>query len=418
MGLPSARLEGRKPLPANAYTAARIEPPELVSVPCLFMRGGSSRGAFFIDSDLPHDAVQRQALLLAAYGSPDERQIDGIGGADPLTSKAAVVGRSHRPDADVEYTFYQVGIDRASVASGGSCGNMLAAVGPFAILKGLVAAVEPATVVRIYTTNTRQTVIARVPVRAGLPCCEGDCAIAGVPSTGAAIKLDFGDCSGAVSGKLLPTGNACDVVKIEGRAVDVSLIDAATPFVFVDARDIGATALETPNELAGNAALMGRLEAIRGWAAVALGLVAQPEQAKTVTPNLPRVMMVAQPAAYTALDGRTLATEDFDLCVRQLAMQRPHKALAVTGAVCAAVATSVPGSVVASAIGKTLSEVRLGHPSGVLRVASRIGCDASGKLKIESAAIERTARLIMDGAVLVRRRRLDELTIALKGALA
>jgi methylitaconate Delta-isomerase len=415
MGLPFVPPERREPVAAGIASSACREKPELISVPCLFMRGGSSRGGFFLDSDLPRDPAQRHALLLAAYGSPDERQIDGIGGSDPLTSKAAVIARSSRPDADVEYTFHQVGIDQASVASGGSCGNMLAAVGPFAILKGLVAPVEPETVVRIYTTNTRQTVVARVPVSAGLPCCEGDCAIAGVPGTGAAIKLDFGDCSGAVSGKLLPTGNACDVVDVDGCSIAVSLIDAATPFVFVAAHDIGGTALETPSELTGNTALMARLEAVRGWAAVALGLVARPELAKAASPNLPRVMMVAPPASYTALGGQTLAATDVDLCVRQLAMQRPHKALAVTGAVCAAVATSVPDSVVAKAIGKALNEVRLGHPSGVLRVASRIAPGKSGGLAIESALIERTARLIMDGSVFVRQRKLDELAAALRG---
>src|SRR5581483_6729997 len=251
--------------------------PEQISIPCAFMRGGSSRGGFFFATDLQEDPARQHAFLLAAYGSPDERQIDGIGGSDPLTSKAAVIARSRRPDADVEYTFYQVGIDRPSVSSGGSCGNMLAAVGPFAILRGLVAPAEPETTVRIYTTNTRQTVIARVPVRAGLPACEGDCAIAGVPGTGAPIRLDFGDCSGAVSGKLLPTGAPRNIVEVEGRPARVSLIDAATPFVFVNAHDIGGTALETPDELIGNPSLMQRLELVRGWAAVALGLVAQAE---------------------------------------------------------------------------------------------------------------------------------------------
>jgi 2-methylaconitate cis-trans-isomerase PrpF len=389
--------------------------PEQISIPCAFMRGGSSRGGFFLESDLPRDPARRHAFLLAAYGSPDERQIDGIGGSDPLTSTAAVVARSGRPDADVEYTFYQVGIDRPAVASGGSCGNMLAAVGPFAILKGLVAPQEPETIVRIYTTNTRQTVIARVPVRSGLPSCEGDCAIAGVPGTGAAIRLDFGDCSGAASGKLLPTGAARDVIAVDGLSVNVSLIDAATPFVFVNARDIGGSALEMPDELSGNAPLMRRLELVRGWAAVVLGLVTQAEQAKSKSPNLPRVMMVASPAAYSTRDGRSVAAADVDICVRQLAMQRPHKALAVTGAVCAAVAASVPGSVVAEAIGRAHGEVRLGHPSGVLRVASRVAPNAAGDLVIRSAQIERTARLIMDGALFVRCRKIDELAASLRG---
>ena len=190
---------------------------EQIAIPCAFMRGGSSRGGFFLDDDLPRDKIRRSAVLLAAYGSPDGRQIDGIGGADPLTSKAAVVRRSERPDADVEYTFYQVGIDQPTVSTGGNCGNMLAAVGPFAIRRGLVPAVEPETVVRIYTTNTQQVVTARIPVRMGEPCCEGDCTIAGVPDPGAAIRLDFGDCAGAVSGKLDPWQQAIAFASVCSR---------------------------------------------------------------------------------------------------------------------------------------------------------------------------------------------------------
>jgi 2-methylaconitate cis-trans-isomerase PrpF len=385
---------------------------EQLAIPCAFMRGGSSRGGFFLERDLPEDRDQRHAMLLAAYGSPDGRQIDGIGGSDPLTSKAAVVRRSDRADADVEYTFYQVGIDQPAVSTGGNCGNMLAAVGPFAILRGLVPVSEPETMVRIYTTNTRQVVTARIPVRQGQASCEGDCAIAGVPDPGAAIRLDFGDCSGAVSGKLLPTGAARDRIAIDGRQVEVSLIDAATPFVFVNASDLGGTGTELPDELRNNVDLMGRLEQVRGWAAVALGLVARPELARAESPNIPRVIMIAKPTKYVSVGGREIAQADVDICVRQLAMQRPHKALAVTGAVCTAVACAVPGSIVAEVVGKPLQEARLGHPSGVLRVASRIRTGANGETLIESAQIERTARLIMDGTLFVRRRKIEMLTAA------
>lgn len=379
------------------------------------MRGGSSRGGFFLDQDLPPKGPERDAVLLAAYGSPDNRQIDGIGGADPLTSKAAVVKRSDRADADVEYSFYQVGIEQPKISIGGSCGNMLAAVGPFAIRQGLVPAVEPETVVRIYTTNTKQVVIARIPVRGGEPSCEGVCTIAGVPDPGAAIRLDFGDCGGAVSGKLLPTGNPRDTIEIEGRRIEVSFIDAATSFVYVRASDIGGTGTETPDELRGNEALMASLEKVRGWAAVALGLVSSPEQARAQTPNIPRVIMIAPPTTYRSVNGDSIAASDVDICVRQLAMQRPHKALAVTGAICTAVASAVPGSIVAETIGKPVTNVRLGHPSGVLRVASRTRHDTNGGIVIESAEIERTARLIMEGELYIRRRKIDQLVAATQG---
>lgn len=410
----SAQLE--RPVEFASPLARSASGDEQIAIPCAFMRGGSSRGGFFLDDDLPQDKTRRSAVLLAAYGSPDGRQIDGIGGSDPLTSKAAVVRRSERPDADVEYTFYQVGIDQPTVSTGGNCGNMLAAVGPFAIRRGLVPAVEPETVVRIYTTNTQQVVTARIPVRMGEPSCEGECVIAGVPDPGAAIRLDFGNCAGAVSGKLLPTGSARDRIEVDGQKIEVSLIDAATPFVFVNASDVGGIGNELPDDLRGNEALMGRLEQVRGWAAVALGLVSRSDLARAETPNLPRVIMIAPSMDYKGVGGSNVEQADIDICVRQLAMQRPHKALAVTGAVCTAVACAVPGSIVAQAIGRQLNEVRLGHPSGVLRVASRIREGIDGGIVIESAQIERTARLIMEGALFVRRRKIDMLAAALEKA--
>lgn len=385
---------------------------ELIAIPCSLMRGGSSRGGFFLDEDLPADTAERNAFLLAAYGSPDGRQIDGIGGSDPLTSKAAVVRRSNRADADVEYTFYQIGIDQPTVSTGGNCGNMLAAVGPFAIRRGLVPAVQPETIVRIYTTNTKQVVVARVPVRGEEPACEGDCTIAGVPDSGAAIQLDFGDCSGAISGKLLPTGSARNTITVDGRTMEVSLIDAATPFVFVNASDIGAIGTELPDQLRSDDQLMGRLEQVRGWAAVALGLVSEVGQARAKSPNIPRVIMIAPPKTYRTADGGEVLATEADICVRQLAMQRPHKALAVTGAVCTAVASSIAGSLVMDAIGKPRANVRLGHPSGILRVASKVRSDKDGNTIVESAGIERTARLIMEGAVYVRRRKIEVLRAA------
>jgi 2-methylaconitate cis-trans-isomerase PrpF len=413
MALRFARPEPAvKSVPSSLARRAGGE--EQVAISCAFMRGGSSRGGFFLDDDLPQDRAERDAVLLAGYGSPDNRQIDGIGGSDPLTSKAAVVKLSQRPDADVEYTFYQVGIDQPAVSTGGNCGNMLAAVGPFAILRGLVPAVEPETVIRIYTTNTKQVVVARIPVRDGDPLCEGDCTIAGVPDPGAAIRLDFGDCSGAVSGKLLPTGAARNRIEVDGRSIEVSLIDAATPFVFVRAADIGARGTELPDDLRGNEPLMTRLEQVRGWAAVALSLVPSADLARAKSPNIPRIIMIAPPTSYAAVGGGNVAAADADLCVRQLAMQRPHKALAVTGAVCTAVACAVPGSIVAETIGKPLSEVRLGHPSGVLRVASKIRQQPNGDILIESAQIERTARLIMDGILYVRRSKIEALAASAK----
>lgn len=378
--------------------------PAQFQIPCLYMRGGSSRGGFFLREDLPEDERLCSALLLAAYGSPDTRQIDGIGGADPLTSKAAIVGLATRSDADVDYTFCQVNVDRALVSTGGNCGNMLAGVGPFAIMQGLVPAVEPVTRVRIHTTNTGQVVTALIPVFDGVPAVDGDCSIAGVPDTGARIDLDFGDCAGAVSGKLLPTGKAVQTIELDGRQLRVSLVDAATPFVFVAAEDIGATGTETPDQLLDQPDLMQRLELIRGWAAVTLGLAPEASAAREVTPNVPRVMIVARPADYVAVNGTAVAAHDHDVLLRQLAMQRPHRALAVTGAVCAAVAAAVPTSIVAACrFPSKEQDLRIGHPSGVMRVGATVSAGTDGGIRVSSARVERTSRLIMAGTLYARR---------------
>jgi 2-methylaconitate cis-trans-isomerase PrpF len=246
-----------------------------------------------------------------------------------------------------------------------------------------------------------------------MPVWDGDCSIAGVPGTGATIRLDFGDCSGAVSGKLLPTGKSIDQVVINHQEIPLSLIDAATPFVFVRAKDIGATGYETPEQMRSNAALMATLEQVRGWAAVQLGIVSQPEEALAKSPNVPRVMMIAPIADYETVQGKTVLKDDADVCVRQLSMQKPHKALAVTGAACAAVASAVPGSLLQQLVGGDKAVVRLGHPSGVLRVAAKSTL-LDGNLTIQSAQIERTCRLLMDGFVYVRKSKIQNLLKTLK----
>lgn len=379
--------------------------PEQLSVPCLFMRGGSSRGGFFLDSELPADWDDRAALLLTAYGSPDVRQIDGIGGADPLTSKAAIVAISRRDDADLDYTFCQVDIARAKVSTGGNCGNMLSAVAPFAVLRRLIPSQEGENCVRIYTTNTDQVVTVRFQVRGGVPCVNGPTTVPGVPGSGATIAVDFGDCAGSVSGQLLPTGRPVDKIEIDGHPVEVSFVDAATPFVYVVAEDIGGDAASSVEEIQANAALMRKLELIRGWAAKVLGLVDNPEDAVQKTPNMPRVIMISQPKPYR-IGGDVVNESDVDLVVRQLAMQKPHRALAVTGAVCTAVACQVPGTVVNRELRAGASgDVRLGHPSGVLSVNSVVIAEADN-ITIQRAAVNRTARLIMAGELFVSREKL------------
>ncbi|NGM89090.1 methylitaconate delta2-delta3-isomerase [Parapusillimonas sp. SGNA-6] len=391
----------------------QADDPEQLNLPCLYMRGGSSKGGFFLETDLPSDPIERDAVLLAAYGSPDVRQIDGIGAADPLTSKAAIVARSNRADADVEYTFCQVDLTRAKVSTGGNCGNMLAAVGPFAVWRGLIQAHEGENRVRIFTTNTGQVVEASFAVKGGVPCVEGSTLVPGVPGSGATVAIDFGDCAGSVSGRLLPTGHAVDMINIDDREVPVSLVDAATPFVYVVAEDIDGDATAAPDAMQNDRRLMDRLEQVRGWAATVLGFVDSPHEARDVSPNVPRVIMVSSPKDYVAGDT-LIQAQEINLCVRQLTMQKPHKALAVTGAVCTSVACRIPGTVVNLQMrGSTEQDIRLGHPSGVLSVDSRVDETPSG-LKVRKAAVNRTARLIMAGKLFVPQQKVRALQEAMK----
>jgi 2-methylaconitate cis-trans-isomerase PrpF len=366
-------------------------PDDQFGVPCVFMRGGTSRGALFLESDIPSEPGLRDAFLLAAFGSPDTRQIDGIGGADPLTSKALVIAPSARADSDVEYLFAQVGIDKAEVSYGGNCGNMLAAVGPYAIDHGLVEAVEPVTTVRIFNRNTNSRIVAEVPVARGVARTTGDCAIAGVPRDGARIALNFLDAAGAVTQKLVPTGQRVDRLSVDDCSYEVSIIDAATPFVFVPAEQLGLSGTELPEELAANTALFVLLEKLRLRAAAAIGLEGRSAG------NIPRVAIVSAPRDYIASTGVAVAGDEVEIVVRQLAMGRPHRTLAVTGSICLAVAARLPGTVVAQlALPREREAVRIGHPAGALRVEISIDGET-----IHRAAIERTARRILEGTLYV-----------------
>src|SRR6266852_6162821 len=223
--------------------------PEQTAIKCVMMRGGTSKGVFFDEKALPADAKERERLVLSLMGSPDPRQIDGLGGADPLTSKICIIGPGAAHGADVDYTFGQVGIEESFVAFTTNCGNLSAAVGVYAIEEGYVAPQEPITTVRIYNTNTRQILLAHVPVRSGRPAVIGDYAIPGVPGTGAEIRLDFSQTTGSTTGKLLPTGNRRDVLFVPklGQSVEVSIVDVAKPTLFFRAEAIGITGTEAPD---------------------------------------------------------------------------------------------------------------------------------------------------------------------------
>jgi 2-methylaconitate cis-trans-isomerase PrpF len=379
--------------------------PAMEMLRCAIVRGGTSKAVFIMNNEYPDDPAKRDAIILAIFGSPDVRQIDGLGGADVLTSKHAIISRSSRPDADVDYTFAQVSLDTAFVDYAGNCGNISSAVGPFAIDEGLVEAVEPITTVRIRMTNSDRILVAEVPVKDGKSMVDGDFAIDGVPGTGAKIAMDWSDVVGSITGKLMPTGNAKDTIEVDGIKYTVSIVDAGNPVVFVHAASLNMKGTESPHEIEFNKPLMELIEKIRGRATVMCGMADKPESAKTKSPYVPFFFIVSPPADYQTISGTTVKAEKIDLVVRGLLMQRTHKAIQVSGSLCTGAAARVPGSVVSDVLrqaARTRSTINIGHPSGTFPVEA--DAEAVGEqLKIKRLRVFRTARRIMEGYVYVRK---------------
>lgn len=365
---------------------------------CSIYRGGTSKGIYLLDNDLPRDPATRDRVILALYGSPDPRQINGLGGADPLTSKVAIVSRSDRAGMDVDYTFGQVGITVPHIDYSGNCGNISAGVGPFAIDEGLVKAVEPVTSVRIFNTNTRKVIVAHVPVVDGKAAVEGDYAMAGVPGSGARILLDFMKPAGAVTGKLLPTDQTRDVITIEGYgSLSVSIVDAGNPVVFVRAEDVGMRGSELPSEIECDPTLLGTLEQIRRAVAEMIGLVKEVRGVREISRAVPKIIMVASRQTYHTSDGCEVNADEVSLVARAMSMQRAHKAYPITGAICTAVAASLEGTVpweVAS--GSESGRVCIGHPMGVLLAEVKMEQKGDG-YHVERVALARTSRRLMTG---------------------
>jgi 2-methylaconitate cis-trans-isomerase PrpF len=366
---------------------------------------------FFSPTDLPFDRAMLERVLLNVMGSPDIRQIDGLGGATPQTSKVAIVGRSFRPDADVDYTFAQVDISRPLVDWGGNCGNISSAVGPFAINSGLVPGNGDSTVVRIHNTNTGKIIAATVPLAGGRAAVEGDFLIAGVPSSGARIDLEFVDPGGSVTGRLLPTGNVKDAITLaDGRTFEVSIVDAGNPTVFIAADALGVVGTESPAEIEAHPTLRATLEAVRGQVAAMLGLVGDPADAAATTPGLPKIAFVSSPASYSNLAGTMVEESDVDLVVRSMSMGAPHRAYQITAGVCTGAASVIPGTVVHDLVRPAPArngarEVILGHPFGTMPTTVRYTRTGDGGHPvIDGVAVARTARAILDGQVHVAER--------------
>lgn len=378
---------------------------DMVNLPVTIMRGGTSKGIYILEKDLPADQETWEPLLLRMMGSPDKKQIDGLGGSQSVTSKVAIVKKSERDDADVDYTFAQVSVDKPLVSYKGNCGNISSGVGPFAIEKGLVNTEEGTTTVRIYNTNTDKVIAADVTTSNGHVVYDGDFQIAGVPGTASPIRLKFLDPAGTLGKGLLPTGNATDTLEIPGFGlVEVSIVDAANPLIFVNAEALGLTGRELPDELNADKKKLELLETVRGMAAQKLGLTDNYKKSAWETPGIPKMTFVAKTDNYVTSDGKEVKKEDIDLLSRMMSMQKTHPSYAMTGAMCTAAAAVIPGSVVQQVLNPAADTqfIRIGHPGGVLE------CGVDYEMKENQPVIEdtfgfRTANLLLEGTAVIRK---------------
>ena len=389
-----------------------------IKIPATYMRGGTSKGVFFRLEDLPVAAqtpgVARDALLLRVIGSPDPygKQIDGMGAATSSTSKTVILSKSMRPDHDVDYLFGQVSIDKPFVDWSGNCGNLSAAVGPFAITNGLVDASRipqnGVATVRIWQQNIGKTIIAHVPITNGQVQETGDFELDGVTFPAAEVQLEFMD-PGAdeegAGGAMFPTGNLVDDLVVPGdfafgSTLKATMINAGIPTIFVNAADIGFTGTELQDAINGNAKTLAMFETIRAYGALRMGLINSLDEAAT-RQHTPKVAFVAPAKNYVSSSGKSVQADDIDLVVRALSMGKLHHAMMGTASVAIAVAACVPGTLVnAAAGGGALKAVRFGHPSGTLRVGAE-ALQENGQWTVKKAVMSRSARVLMDGYIRV-----------------
>ncbi len=358
-------------------------------IPCTIMRGGTSKGVIFWERDLPEDGNARDKVILSIFGSPDPRQIDGLGGADPLTSKCAIIS-TDSPEGDFAYTIGNVSITKPFVDYSSNCGNLSSAVAAFAVDEGLVTPEEPITLVRMFNTNTKKLILAEVPVKDGKFQPEGDYSISGVPGSGSRILLDFKNTAGSKTGRILPTGKPREVIDIgDGEMIEVSVLDVATPMVFLRGGDLNLKGTETAEEINSNSDLLGKIEKIRSVVAEMIGIVKDRSEATLKSPATPKI------AFLTKKSGGIQSW--------MMSMQRLHKAYAVTGAICTSVAAKVRDTIVDEifrGLAVDSPVVKISHPSGVIDVEIEVDGEGEG-LKVKKAALIRTARRIMDGYVYV-----------------
>lgn len=370
----------------------------MAKLKCVIMRGGTSKGVFFHDNELPENIGERTKTVLRVLGSPDKRQIDGLGGADLLTSKVAIVGPPSRKDADVDYVFGQVSVTEPVIDWGTICGNLSAAVGPFAVDEGLVRAQGPRTTVRVFCRNVDKYLGLEFETGAGKAVYEGNYAIDGVPGTSSKISLDYSGTAGILTGSLLPTGNRKDVLEVKGVGkIEATIIDVSTPVAFVRARDLGLKGTEAAKDMDGDRKLIESLEQIRLEAARLAKL-----EGKSIF--MPMLALVQEPVPWTNfITGAPMKTEGVTIMSKIYAAGMMHKAYPGTGCVTTGVAAKLKGSIVDEFISpadKDRETVTIGHFSGLINVDVRCR-DEGGAFELEKAVMYRTARRIMEGYVYV-----------------
>lgn len=371
----------------------------MTKYPCVYMRGGTSKAIFFHEKDLPENKETWDEIFLKVMGTPDVKQIDGMGGTVSSTSKIAIVSPSDRDDIDVNYTFKQVDIIIPRVDGSANCGNISSAVGPFAIDEGLVEAVEPVTVVRVLNTNTGKVIEEHVRVKDGKAMVHGNEVIKGVPGTGSRIDMYFEDPAGSKTGKLFPTGNKRDIFDVPGYGqAEVTVLDCSNPMVFIQAKDLGIRGTEL-TELNQNKEVMDHIERIRGMAAVACGFVDKWEDACTQSTSAPKVSIISEPQDYSNMDGDVVKADTMDICCRAVSVGALHKAYPMTVAVGTGAAAKIAGTIVNDICQCSAEQeiIRIGHSSGVTQVDMKMDGE-----KVLKGGVTRTARRIMDGWVYVR----------------
>lgn len=376
--------------------------------PCVYMRGGTSKGCMFLKEDLPA-REEWDDIFVQAMGSPDPKQMDGLGGCVSSNNKIVVVSKSERPGIDIDYIVGQSIVGQSKIDYKSNCGNMTAATAPFAVEMGLIEHLsEPTTIVHMFNLNTGKAIDVEVPIKDGQFNNEGECSIAGIDGTAGELKVNFLDPTGSKTGKLFPTNQPKETLDI-GRfgQIEATILDVSNPIVLVKAEDIGMTGTELPSEVDSNKEVSEKLEAIRGAACVKMGFAKDLQDATDNQPAVPKVGFVTVPKSFTDISGKDVNVSEMDVCARVISVFKCHKACPLTSASSISVAAFVPGTIVNELI--TLSDhqetVRIGHPSGIMTLYPYMDDPKKplNDIVVSGVAVQRTARRIMDGTLYIRR---------------